>query len=600
MDSEARFRLVVEATPSAMVMIRADGLIDMFNAQAERVFGHPRSELVGKPVDMLVPERFRGHHPELRNAFLDDPHSRPMGAGRDLYGLKKCGSEFPIEIGLNPIETDEGIMVLSAIVDITERKQKQMEAAYLAAIVESTDDAIIGKDLMGIIRSWNRGAEAIFGYQANEMIGRSIRLLFPPDRLVKETLILDKIKRGEHTKHYETVRRCKDGRDIPVSLTVSPIRDSHGAIVGASKILRNISERRDAERALALSEAEFRASFEGAAVGKVLAEPETRRILRANHAFARMLGYEPSELVGRTTSEFTWAEDRTLDASEYANLLAGRSDAHVCEQRYVCRDGTPLWVRVSATLARVPESSQPILAVIAIENIDARYRAQTELLEAKQALEKVVVERTAALDQRNLLLREVYHRVKNNLQIVDGLLMMQAHKIEDPLAKQALLGLRSRIFALGLVHQQLMGSADLKTFDVAPFLHELSSNILEGGADEMVKLSVDAYPLEVGLDFAVPMGLLVTELVTNSMKHAFPDGAGNISVILRPDGDGHVVLIVSDDGNVQPGNVMIEQSKTGLGAGIVKSLVAQLNRTMAVKNDIGTTTEIRTPMPIQS
>jgi two-component sensor histidine kinase len=116
----------------------------------------------------------------------------------------------------------------------------------------------------------------------------------------------------------------------------------------------------------------------------------------------------------------------------------------------------------------------------------------------------------------------------------------------------------------------------------------------------MVKLSVDAYPLEVGLDFAVPMGLLVTELVTNSMKHAFPDGAGNISVILRPDGDGHVVLIVSDDGNVQPGNVMIEQSKTGLGAGIVKSLVAQLNGTMAVKNDIGTTTEIRTPMPIQS
>ncbi len=600
MDSEARFRLVVEATPSAMVVIRADGLIDMVNAQAEQVFGYPRSELVGKPVEMLVPERFRGHHPGLWHAFLDDLHARPMGAGRDLYGLKKCGSEFPIEIGLSSIETDEGIMVLSAIVDITERKQKQMQAAYLAVIVESSDDAIIGKDLTGTIRSWNRGAEAMFGYQANEMIGQSIRLLLSPDRLDEENLILDKIKVGEHTKHYETVRRSKDGTDIPVSLTVSPIRDARGAVVGASKILRNMSERRDAERALALSEAEFRASFEGAAVGKVLAEPETRRILRANHAFAHMLGYEPGELVGRTTPELTWAEDRVLDASKYADLLAGVSDAHVREQRYLCRDGTPLWVRVSATLARIPDSSQPTLAVIAIENIDARYRAQTDLLEAKQALEKVVEERTAALDQRNLLLREVYHRVKNNLQIVDGLLMLQAHKIEDPLAKQALLGLRSRIFALGLVHQQLMGSADLKTFDVAPFLRELSANILEGGADDMVKLFVDAHQLDVGLDFAVPMGLLVTELVTNSMKHAFPNGAGNISVILRPDGDGHVVLIVSDDGIVQSANATIEQSKTGLGAGIVKSLVAQLNGTMTIGSGPGTTTEIRTPMPTPS
>jgi PAS domain S-box-containing protein len=600
MGNEARFRLVVEATPSAMVLIRADGLIEMVNSQAERVFGYSRSELLGKPVEMLLPERFRKNHPGLRSVFLNDPHARPMGAGRDLYGLKKCGSEFPIEIGLNPIETEDGVMVLSAIVDITERKQKQMEAAYLAAIVESSDDAIIGKDLMGIVRSWNRGAAGIFGYQANEMIGQSIQLLFPPARLAEEAVIMDGIKRGEHTTHHETVRRRKDGRDIPVSVTVSPIRDAHGAIVGASTILRNISERRNAERALALSEAEFRASFEGAAVGKVLAEPETRRILRANYALARMLGYEPSELVGHMTPEFTWAADRALDALEYASLLAGRSVAHVCEQRYVCRDGTPLWVRVSATLARVPESSQPILAVIAIENIDARHRAQTELLEAKQALEQVVVERTAALDQRNLLLREVYHRVKNNLQIVDGLLMIQAHRIEDPLAKQALLGLRGRIFTLGLVHQQLMGSADLKTFDVGRFLNELSNNLLEGGADATVALSVDAYQLDVDLDFAVPMGLLVTELVTNSMKQVFPDGTGHISVILRPDGDEHVILIVSDNGDAQPGNVTIEQSIAGLGASIVKSLVAQLNGTMTVSDGAGTTTEIRTPMPVQS
>ena len=127
--SETRFRLVVEAAPNAMVMINGAGEIVMVNAQAERVFGYSRAELLGQPVEMLVPARFRRHHPELRRAFFADPRPRPMGAGRDLYGLKKDGSEFPVEIGLNPIETDEGPMVLSAIVDITERKAAEAGAA---------------------------------------------------------------------------------------------------------------------------------------------------------------------------------------------------------------------------------------------------------------------------------------------------------------------------------------------------------------------------------------------------------------------------------------------------------------------------------------
>src|SRR5271166_6493072 len=124
---ERRFRLVVEAAPNAMVMVDRAGKIVMVNSQAERVFGYSRPELIGQPVEMLVPERSRSHHPELRKTFFTDPQPRLMGAGRDLYGLKKDGSEFPVEIGLNPIETDEGSMVLSAIVvDITERKTAEL------------------------------------------------------------------------------------------------------------------------------------------------------------------------------------------------------------------------------------------------------------------------------------------------------------------------------------------------------------------------------------------------------------------------------------------------------------------------------------------
>jgi two-component system, sensor histidine kinase PdtaS len=139
--SEDRFRRVVESLPSAMVMIRANGQIEMVNAQAERLFGYPRRELLGQPIEMLVPARFGKHHPSLRSAFFNDPQSRPMGAGRDLYALRKDGSEFPVEIGLNPIETDEGMMVLSAIVDISDRKQR--EAHIQAALKEK--DLLLGE-----------------------------------------------------------------------------------------------------------------------------------------------------------------------------------------------------------------------------------------------------------------------------------------------------------------------------------------------------------------------------------------------------------------------------------------------------------------------
>ncbi|HTV31415.1 MAG TPA: histidine kinase dimerization/phosphoacceptor domain -containing protein [Xanthobacteraceae bacterium] len=123
--SEERFRQVVESAPNAMVMINSRGMIEMVNAQAERMFGYKRKEMLGRNVEMLVPDRFRGNHPNLRSSFFSAPVSRPMGAGRDLYGLRRDGSEFPVEIGLNPIETEEGSMVLSAIVDISDRKHKE-------------------------------------------------------------------------------------------------------------------------------------------------------------------------------------------------------------------------------------------------------------------------------------------------------------------------------------------------------------------------------------------------------------------------------------------------------------------------------------------
>ncbi|CAN7447969.1 sensor histidine kinase [Phenylobacterium sp. LjRoot225] len=235
--------------------------------------------------------------------------------------------------------------------------------------------------------------------------------------------------------------------------------------------------------------------------------------------------------------------------------------------------------------------------------------SETRVRQSNLELESRVAERTAelleanlqltdALAQRDLLLREVYHRVKNNLQTVDGLIVMQARQVVDPEAKKGLLNLRSRIFALGLVHQQLMGSDDLKTFDFAPFLRELSENIVEGGAGSDVTLSVDAVPLNVGLDFAIPLGLLVTELVTNSLKHAFPDGKGAIDVLLQRNDDATVALVVADNGGGGKTAAPANDGRPALGTSIIRGLVAQLKGTMVVRHENGTRSEIHLPAPV--
>jgi two-component sensor histidine kinase len=213
-------------------------------------------------------------------------------------------------------------------------------------------------------------------------------------------------------------------------------------------------------------------------------------------------------------------------------------------------------------------------------------------------LAALVEEQKATLAQRDLLLREVYHRVKNNLQMVDGLLVMQARQLTDPEARKALRSLRDRVYALGLVHQQLMGSSDLKTFDIAPFLSELSGNIVHGAGPE-VALSVEAIPLDVGLDFAIPLGLLVNELVTNSLKHAFPEGKGEIDVNLSRDGDGGLVLVVADNGKgYSREDAGPKASRVALGSTIIEGLVAQMEGTIMVESKRGQTrSEIRVAAP---
>ncbi len=264
---------LLETLPDAIVAVDGEGTIVQVNSQTQELFGYERDALIGQKVEMLVPDRYRRQHHHHRQTFAEAPKTRRMGADLDLYGRRRNGSEFPVEISLSPIVTEKGTFVLSAIRDISDRKRIAEELrraneelhrrtteqlgeyrSRLAAIIESSEDAIIGKGLDGTITSWNRGAERIYGYSAEEVVGKHISLLAPTDRPDEVAEILQEIRSGKRVAHHESTRMAKDGRRLDVSISVSPLRDASGEIVGASAIARDITAQKRAETQLRQSQ----------------------------------------------------------------------------------------------------------------------------------------------------------------------------------------------------------------------------------------------------------------------------------------------------------------------------------------------------------
>ena len=444
----------------------------------------------------------------------------------------------------------------------------------------------------------NDAFTSLTGYDRAEVIGRPQSFLYGPNTDAGELARIRAAMTAFHSVRAELIYYTKSGQEIWVESETWPISDESGLQNHWVTVERDITERKTAEQALRVSEAQFRASFEAASVGQTLVDASTARIVQANQAFAGMLGYDPEEIIGRTAWELTWPDDRQAGQAGYEQLIQGHPSAIVREKRYIRQDRTPVWGRVSASVFKTADPRQPLMTITIIEDIDESRRAKSALEAAKHDLEILLAERTAALTQRDLLLREVYHRVKNNLQIVDSLLMMQAVQVADLAAKSAFTSMRGRLYALGLVHQQLMNSANLSTFDIASFLVELSENIVEGGAGPDIELVMKVVPLDVGLDFAIPLGLIVTELVTNSLKHAFVDGKGTIEISLTQSGDGKVLLVISDNGIGYDVVEHLDQlANNALGTRIVTGMVAQLRGKMVVTSEGGARTEIQLPAP---
>lgn len=616
---------IVDTSDDIIISKDLDGIVTSWNKSAERVFGYTSEEAVGKPLlELIIPKERQTEEVEFmarirRGEAIDH---------FDTVRQRKDGSLVDVSVTLSPVKDSKGCIVGASKVarDITEKKRWERSAALLASIVDSSDEVIISKNLDGIITSWNKSAARTFGYTAAEAIGKHITLIVPFDRMDEENRILRQLRRGERIDHFETVRRRKDGVWLDLSVTISPIRDPSGQIVGASKVARDITLQKRAERCLRESEAKFRAVFEQTTQFAGIMTKEGV-LVEANKLCLEICGYRASEVLGKFFWETPWWRNFPESQQKIRAVIPAVAAGTPCHEilNYSFADGSERILQfalypiidahgavlflhptgVDITDERRSKDNYRRLA----ERLDGEVRVRTRELEEKNAdilkQSELLRDLSARLmrtqdEERRHIARELHDSAGQTLAVLAmslGTLIGKAEVIAPELAKD---GQR-----IETIVQQLQREIRTTSYLLHPPLLDESglASALKWyvqGVSERSGLAIDLSIAEdfgrLAADMELAIFRVVQEGLTNIHRHS---GSEKAKIRVAREGD-RILIDVEDCGKGMSPECLVEIQSRGSGVGIrgMGERVRQFQGDMKIEsNSSGTHIRVSIPVP---
>lgn len=559
---EGSYRELIQGLPAAVYTCDAQGCIVLYNQAAVDLWG--RKPEIGK--DQWCGS-WKIYRPDGSPLPLDEC---PMAVclrearavrGEEIVIERPDGSRRHVLPHPEPLLDASGVVVgaVNMLIDITEGQEAERARAHLAAIVTSSDAAIVGKNLQGVVTSWNRAAEQLFGFRAEEMIGQPVLRIIPPNRRDEEAKILERIARGQSVEPYETIRRRKDGTDVTISLTVSPIIDSHGRVIGASKIARDISEHKRAEHALLQSREDLRRALEYQEavvnnMGEGLYTVNHEGIVTSmNPAAEKLFGWTSDEVLGR----------RMHDVTHYKHRDGTPFPAAECAGLQVLHMGTPLtnyedvFVRKDGSCFDVLYSSSPIRAggeivglVVVFRDISERKRAEEALRDRDRALtiaNDELTQQSEALSEVNNELQSfsysVSHDLRAPLRTIDAFVRIveEDHGAHLNSEAQRCMGIVKKAARQAgeliddLLEFSRLGRVgmDIRPVQMTELAREVADELQCMQEGRIIDLRVGDLPPCQG-DWRL-VKLVWANLLTNALKYTRPRAAAQIEVGWLPD-----------------------------------------------------------------
>jgi PAS domain S-box-containing protein len=451
----------------------------------------------------------------------------------------------------------------------TEEALRESERHY-QTLADVSPVGIFRTDAQGLTTYVNARWCQISGLSAADALGDGwLRAVHPDDR--EELSQGWQIATGaQRTSDADYRLLHPDGTISWVMGQSVPERDQAGRVAGYVGTLTDVTERRRVEETLRVSERKFQSVFDQAAVGVVIAEGLDGRYVDANRRFCEMTGYTAQELRQLASRDITHPDDIAIDVDQAEKISSGVISEFSLEKRFRKKDGTLVWTRVFVAPLD-PSEAKPTMRIGVTEDITERKRAEEAL--------------RASLREKEALLKEVHHRVKNNLQVVTSLLRLEAGRTEQPATKSVLKVMQGRIQAMALLHETLYRSGTFASVDLGAYLNQVAGQSFRALNSQpgCIRLEMDLASIRVEMDHAIPCGLLVNELISNSLKHGFPSGrTGEIRVELNPQGDGrHIRVSLSDTGVGLPTDFELRRGRS-LGLQLASDLAKQLGGRLEV------------------